>query len=280
MPYSIRTMKKEEIKLAIEFATKEGWNPGINDAELFYTADPEGFLLGELYQEPIATISAVKYGKKFGFIGFYIVKDEYRKRGYGITIWKEAMNRLRGRNIALDGVITQKDNYKKSGFKYSYSNIRYEGRTQSISEPDIPCINISSMLFDEVIKYDSDFFPETRAKFLKNWVSQPQGISLAILNNNSLSGYGVIRKCYKGYKIGPLFADTVFIADSLFTSLISKVEPEKPVYLDIPEVNKNAYRLITRHKMARVFQTVRMYTSEPPNISLDRTYGVTTFELG
>ena len=280
MPYSVRTMKNNEVALAIELATKEGWNPGLNDAEIFYQADPEGFLVGELYQEPIATISAVKYGDNFGFIGFYLVRDEYRGKGYGIKIWKEAMERLRGRNIALDGVIEQQDNYKKSGFKYSYSNIRYEGITKLTADPDIPCINISSMLFDEVKEYDSDFFPETRVEFLKKWVNQPQGISLAVLNNNSLSGYGVIRKCYKGYKIGPLFADTSLVADSLFNSLISKVEPEQPVYLDIPEVNKDAQRLIARHKMNKVFQTARMYTSEPPNISLNRTYGVTTFELG
>jgi len=35
---------------------------------------------------------------------------------------------LEGRNIGLDGVVSQQDNYKKSGFKLAYRNIRHEGR--------------------------------------------------------------------------------------------------------------------------------------------------------
>ena len=31
-----------------------------------------------------------------------------------------------------------------------------------------------------------------------------------------LVGYGVLRECHQGYKIGPLFADDEDVADSLF----------------------------------------------------------------
>ena len=113
--YIIRTMSRAEVDLAVAWAAAEGWNPGLHDAECYYTADPEGFWVGLLDGEPIATISAMKYGRSFGFIGFYIVKPEYRGKGYGFQIWKAAMDSLAGRNIGLDGVIAQQENYKKSG---------------------------------------------------------------------------------------------------------------------------------------------------------------------
>ena len=88
MRFKTRTMTRQEIEIPIEWAAKEGWNPGLYDGESFHAADPDGFILGLLDDEPIASISAVKYGTSFGFIGFYIVKPEYRGKGYGIQTWK------------------------------------------------------------------------------------------------------------------------------------------------------------------------------------------------
>lgn len=81
--YTIRNMTRNEINIAIDWAAIEGWNPGLYDAECFFTADPNVFFIGEVNNEPIATISAVKYGNTFGFIGFDIVKPQYRGQGYG-----------------------------------------------------------------------------------------------------------------------------------------------------------------------------------------------------
>ena len=44
--FLIRNITKDEVdSIAIEWAAKEGWNPGIYDADCFYSADPKGFLL-------------------------------------------------------------------------------------------------------------------------------------------------------------------------------------------------------------------------------------------
>lgn len=92
-------MARKEIEMAIEWAAKEGWNPGLHDAECYFAADPNGFLMGLLGDKPIATISAVKYGESFGFLGLYMVKPEYRGKGYGIQIWNAGMRYLEGRSI-------------------------------------------------------------------------------------------------------------------------------------------------------------------------------------
>ena len=45
---SIRTMRRDEVELAIELAAREGWNPGLHDARCFFEADPEGFLIAAM----------------------------------------------------------------------------------------------------------------------------------------------------------------------------------------------------------------------------------------
>jgi len=278
--YKIRKMNRKEVDLAIEWAALEGWNPGFNDAECFYSADPNGFLIGLLGDEPIATISVIKYGDAFGFLGFYIVKPEYRGKGYGIQIWNAGLKYLNGRNVGLDGVIAQQDNYKKSGFKLAYRNIRYEGLGGGhfFGNPEI--VLLSTLPFETINSYDRPFFPDNRTRFIKSWINQPGCTALGIIQNGELAGYGVIRQCRSGFKIGPLFADNPDLAESLFLALISKIKPSESFFLDTPEINHAAITLAKRYDMNVVFETARMYTGEKPDMPLHRLFGVTSFELG
>lgn len=276
---TIRKMSEEEIKIAVDWAAEEGWNPGLNDAACFYRTDPDGFYLGEIDGKPVGCISVVSYLGVFGFLGFYIVHPDYRARGYGIQIWNEAIKYLRNHNIGLDGVVTQQDNYKKSGFKLAYRNIRYEGSSVDSVKDSESIISADKIAFDKLLKYDSNFFPVQREKFLKCWVNMPDSYSF-VFNDNGIKGMGTIRKCRRGWKIGPLFSDNAEIAELLFNSLCSKIENNSAVFLDVPEVNPDAVALAEKYKMIKVFETARMYTKAEPKMKLNGIFGVTTFELG
>jgi hypothetical protein len=278
--YRVKTMDREEVDIAIEWAAVEGWNPGLHDAECYYQADPTGFLIGLLDDEPVATISVIKYSNSFGFLGFYIVKPEYRGKGYGIQIWQAGLDYLNVRNIGLDGVVTQQENYKKSGFKLAYSNIRYEGHGGGHPPENVNIVKLSTLPFEAVDSYDRPFFPASRPHFINCWINQPDSQALGIMHNGTLAGYGVIRACRAGYKIGPLYADNSESADSLFLALKSTVKPSEPVYLDTPEVNPAALSLAERYDMKVSFETARMYTDEISGMPLDRLFGVASFEIG
>jgi len=278
--YTVRIATRAEVDIAIEWAAKEGWNPGLHDDDCYYSADPNGFLIGLLGNEPIATISAIKYGNTFGFIGFYIVEPAYRGRGHGLQIWNAALKHLEGRNIGLDGVVAQQENYKKSGFKLAYRNIRYEGISGGKPPYNAEIIKLSALPFETIESYDRPFFPEDRSVFINFWINQPACTALGIMRGGKLAGYGVIRTCHSGRKIGPLFADSPDLAESLFLALRSGVNTTEPLYLDTPEVNQAAVSLAKRYKMELVFETARMYTGERPHMPLHRLFGVTSFEVG
>ncbi|HEY8212863.1 MAG TPA: GNAT family N-acetyltransferase, partial [Methylocystis sp.] len=133
--------------------------------------------------------------------------------------------------------------------------------------------------FDELLRYDRTIFPALRSQFLARWISQPRGASLAYMRQGRLAGYGVLRACREGYKIGPLFTDELAIADALFQGLCARAAGA-PVFLDAPEANPAAIELAQRRRMATVFDTARMYTRGAPPGRIDRCYGVTTLELG
>ena len=266
---------------AIDLAANEGWNPGLFDTDIFFGTDPGAFLIGFLGGKPVGCISAVSYTGGFGFIGFYIVLPEYRGRGVGFKLWERALERLDDHNIGLDGVFEQQDNYSKSGFKLAYRNIRFEYRFRQMeAPPKAQILNASDVQFDLISEYDRLCFPVERETFLSNWLKMPQSHAFVYAGGNRLEGYGLIRKCRVGYKVGPLFADDKDKALALFMRLCSCVEPGHHVYLDVPEVNSAGIELAGELETTKVFGTARMYTGALPDIRTDKIYGVTTFELG
>lgn len=276
--FSVRAMKYDDLEWALDAAAREGWNPGLNDADAFYAADPKGFFVGILNGRRICSLSAVRYGQHFGFMGLYIVDAEFRHQGYGWRIWQEGTKYLQGRCIGLDGVVEQQENYKKSGFQLSHRNIRFEGVAPT-SPPVSVLPRITSAEVKKIMKADLKDFGAERDTLLQVWLSSPHHFGVYISNGSHISGYAVARQCRSGFKIGPLFAGTYAEAELLLMNLLTLIPGEK-FYLDAPEVNKNACRLAETLDMRVVFETARMYTGQPPSIDMQRVFGVTTFELG
>ena len=224
--YRIRTMSRRDVDVAVAWAAREGWNPGVCDAECFYQADPDGFLLAEVRGEPVATISAVAYDYAFGFAGFYIVRPDARGRGYGLPLYRAALARLHGRNVGGDGVVTMVDKYRQTGFRPAYRNIRFAGtggkaRHATVGEvkhrDDL--VPLTEVPFADVLSYDARHFPVARETFLRAWLAQPRAIGYAVIAEDELAGFGLVRPCIAGWKIGPLFADGAAQADVLFGAL-------------------------------------------------------------
>ena len=187
---------------------------------------------------------------------------------------------LEGYRIGLDGVPERLPSYRKSGFQLAWRNIRYAG-TPTLDLPADPrLVPVDPARIPALLNYDRPFFPAPRAEFLRCWLTDgPTRRSWAVIENGIVRGCGTVRKCHDGWKIGPLFADDETTADRLFRRLASVAAPG-PVILDLPEPNESAVRLATRYGLSPVFETARMYRGEVAPLPLDRTFGITTFELG
>ena len=275
----IRSMRPDEISIAVSWAAAEGWNPGLADDLCFGAADPDGFFIGELDGAPAATVSCVNYGESFAFLGFYIVREDLRGRGYGLRIWDAAINHAGSRVIGLDGVVAQQENYRKSGFKLAYANVRYGGTAEPPAAPQSVVIALSDLPLAAVEAYDATVFPAPRTAFLRCWIGTSAHVGRALLRDGALAGWGVIRPCRKGHKIGPLFADDRAAAEAVLSALLASVG-EGEVFLDVPSINRDAIALAEGLGLAPVFETARMYTGAIPHLQPERVFGVTSFELG
>jgi GNAT superfamily N-acetyltransferase len=283
----MRLMTRVEMEDVIEWAAREGWNPGLGDATAFHATDRTGFYVGVLEGEIIASISAVKYGTEFAFVGYYIVVPEHRGKGYGRQLWQHALGDIEGVPSGLDGVLAQTGNYERSGYVTAYHNQRYRG----VNPASKPLPNdgeaatrrikpLTSNDFDNVVAFDASIFPARRERFLSLWLTQPEAVALVLREDAAVQGYGVVRPARDGWRIGPLFADHAAAAESLFDALVAYVPAGQAVAIDVPQVNSEAIAMVQGRGMVPMFETTRMYRGGVPAVDVGRVFGVTSLELG
>ncbi len=278
--FEISVGSADDVVRMAQWAGDEGWNPGNTDVQAFFATDPEGFLIGRVDGEPQVCISVVKYGAAFGFLGFYIARPAVRGKGYCLKIWNAGVERLKGRNVGLDGVPAQQANYKKSGFRLAWNNIRYEGAApEAKALAGVTLVDARSIPFDKLAAYDRRFFPEPRDSFLAPWISLPERAALVALKDGALAGFAVMRACRSTSRVGPLYAATPEIASSLAGELARRMKA-KAVAIDVPDFNKPSVRLVEGMGLKPSFETARMYTGPDPEFDRVGLFGVTSFELG
>ena len=205
MKLEIGHLDKDGIAIAVEWARREGWNPGLRDAEIFAATTAPGDFLG-LYADGslAATISLVNYSADFAFLGFYICRPDLRGRGLGMALWDEALARNTASCIGLDGVKAQQGNYAKSGFAYAHGNLRYGGpKPDGYAQSDRSLSALSAADAAAIDRFEQRrrLFPASRLKFLAAWLRHD---ALALMRDGEIVGYGVVRPAHEGWKVGPL----------------------------------------------------------------------------
>lgn len=279
----IRQMRRKEFDTLVEWAADEGWNPGLADADIFWETDPDAFIALERDGKLIGGGSIVSYNGQYGFMGFFIVHPELRGQGLGGTLWHERVRLLSERldpeaTIGMDGVFDLQPFYERGGFRFVARDIRFES-TGTTAKPSIDTLDATTLSIDKLVEFDARYFPTPRPQFIVPWIQRTGGSARAIVEKDLIRGYGVIRPCRFGHKIGPLFAESPEIASNLFLALSSTV-PGELVYLDVPEDNPSAMTLASEHNMTEVFGCARLFRGSVPEIPIGDVYGVTTFELG
>ena len=282
----IRPMEREELDVILDWAVGEGWNPGLTDADVFWSTDPDGFIAAEVDGALVGGGSIVAYGDEYGFMGLFIVRTDRRGLGLGRELWLARRDLLRDRlsphaAIEMDGVFAMQDFYAQGGFAFQHRDLRFAGTGGAPlgGANAVEVVDLADIPFGAVDAYDRAHFAAPRAAFLADWIDRPGGHAVGVHDDDACRGFAVARPCRQGFKIGPLFADDVGIAEALFDELSARLAGEQ-IFLDVPEVNAAAIDLARGHDMTEVFGCAHMTLGPPPSLPYREIFGVTTFELG
>ena len=176
--------------------------------------------------------------------------------------------------IGLDGVDAMVPFYAKGGFEQAtrHRRFRYQG-SDIPSMADHHHVSLQDVPENDLARYDRQCFPAERLRFVRQWSQQNSATSLASYHDGNLQGFGVIRRCTSGWRVGPLFADNVAVANDLCDSLLVGTKGLS-VFIDVPDANQEGIHWVQQRGMEEVFGCERMYYGKAPEIDYSKIFGV------
>jgi ribosomal-protein-alanine N-acetyltransferase len=256
---------------------------------IYRHTDRQGIWVGWLGAERVGCITGVRYTAAYGVLGLYLVRPQWRGRGYGLQLWRHALEHLADLPcIGLEAAPDRIDDYAAWGFAPASPTNRW----QAVSDGALPPPASAEgwrLLADDAIPepavqaFDAQREPSPRPHFLSQWLHHPAGTVLALIDAaGACHGFGRIRPCLlpkgEGWRIGPLMAETPEAASLLLQALLRR--HPGVVLIDAPGANAAAAPLLQGLGFSPVSTTLRMYRGEAPAVSLCDVFGLACLELG
>ncbi|MEQ5868824.1 GNAT family N-acetyltransferase [Sagittula sp. NFXS13] len=273
-----RVIRPEEMPVVLGWAAAEGWNPGVEDANAFLAADPDGVFVAEEDGAPVAAISVVNHSTDFAFLGLYLCLPEYRGRGIGLALWTYALAHAGSRTVGLDGVPAQQKNYRSSGFEPAGQTVRWQGVPPDVpTPPDLPLALPQDL--ERMLALENAASGWAKPKFLSAWFQQCQTRATFV---DGTSGIVTVRLCQVGVKIGPLVAQNSDQARRLIAQAVvwAKAHAAAQIVLDVPQSATGMTEICRQIGLEPGFETARMYRGPASPEAPKGFYAVATLELG
>ncbi|XP_068754213.1 holothin acyltransferase-like [Montipora capricornis] len=294
--FKIRLLKtaKEFKSIITNAVAKEGWGPGLQDAECFMACDPTAGFVGELNGKPICCCTVAKYGDSYAFGGSHIASKEFRGKGYGKKIYDACLASVKHfPSIALTSDLKREEINKRNGFRSLFYGAFFVFNiptaiacfSETLKRSPTKIKRIEEVNMQALFMYDTTVFGFERHAFLSKWLCiAGSHARVAIDSEGSIVGYTVARPTFikESYKIGPLFADSEAIAEKLlkavFEELLLEDVPPPVVCIDAP--TEKATKLCERLQGKRSFELVYMVMNDLPDACFDKWFGYTTVQFG
>jgi len=291
-PLTIRPLQSADIPTITGWARQEGFAPGVGDVAIYRQTDRQGLWVSWLGDEPVGCIAGVRYNASYGFIGLFLVVPAQRGRGYGLQLWRHALQHLADVPcIGLEAAPDRIDDYAGWGFALASPTSRWQrlpaaGAPAPVSaapEPPWCLLEGGAIPTAAVQRFDAEREPSPRPHFLRQWLRHPAGTVLALVDRGgACHGFGRVRPCLlangDGWRLGPLVADGPAAARALLEGLLQR--HPGTVLIDAPGANAAAAPLLASLGFSPVSRTLRMYRGLPPVVSLRDVYGLACLELG
>ena len=261
--FDLRLFKETDIEFAYETTKTEGWNYKKEDTQRMFSYNPSGCFIAEVNGKQVGHVFSVNYGN-LGWIGLLIVRAEYRRKGVGTALMKEAINNLLTsgvETIRLEAVSAIATIYRKLGFVDEYDSLRFSGITRKIASTSSSNVRLAKKeTIKEIAEFDAEYFGANRIKVLSSLYHDHPKLCFISYSGPKLVGYIMCRKAEKGYRVGPWVCnhENSQAARELLTKCMETAEEDAKLYVGVPAVNKKAVEILQDFGFDQYSKSIRM----------------------
>jgi len=279
--FSIRPFKDEDIDFAYKLNVMEQWDDTRNDIKRMFNGEPNGCFIAEIKSKPVGHVFSISYGR-LGWIGFLIVKAEYRRRGRGTLLTRRAMGYLLSCNvetIKLEAVSAIADLYRKLGFVDEYDSLRFTGVSRKITSLSSHRINtLKREGIKQLTKFDAEYFGANRTKVLHRLYQENPKLCFVSRIGSRIVGYIMFRKTKSGYRIGPWVCnpENPQVARELLMECMETIGHNAKLYVGVPAMNEVAVEILQDFDFRQYSKSIHMHFGE--KLETERVDGV--FAIG
>jgi len=169
------------------------------------------------------------FSNQTGWIGFFIINEPHRGKGWGKDLFAAALQRFKDtgtRFVGLDAVQEQVNTYARRGF-VSKGLVRLMQRgsvsksplsVQEDGDVDGKIVQLSDVNSDALVKSDLEHtgLERTRLWTKEALFSRPDAWGFALqTSDDELLGWILVRSCQHGLRLGPLYSTSSKVASKL-----------------------------------------------------------------
>jgi len=277
---TIRAMRQEDIPFGLELCRVAGWNQLDADWRRLLALSPDGVVVAEDAGRPCGTASAVRFGRRIGWIGMILVHPDFRRRRVGTELMSRCVEHLRSRgmeSIKLDATDEGRPVYRNLGFVDERPIHRYAGRRPATIAQAGAARPIQAADWMAISALDLRAFDADRIELLKRLAGDgPAGV---VGDAGAVRAFGFARAGFEASFLGPVVAADGQAAREVVLSLLDQL-PEGRVYWDLLPDSAEAVRLAEALGFAPARKLTRMHLGETHPGRVELVYAGAGFELG
>ncbi|KAF2493561.1 hypothetical protein BU16DRAFT_83657 [Lophium mytilinum] len=223
------------------------WSRDFNDGQTHYTvAGKEGWLVVQSRDDETAEgcIVPFVYANSTGWVGFFIVNEQHRGKGWGAALFRSLLKFYADHNtgiVGLDGVAEQVPTYERRGFVTKCPLVLMVRPSASeaplskaVFEPEEgeKLVNLREVPQKLLVESDLAHTGFERPKLWSDEAlfSRPDVYGYALVSStdaNKLLGWVMVRRMEHGHRFGPLLADLYKQASVLLNKAMQDIESSK-----------------------------------------------------
>ncbi|HEX9023791.1 MAG TPA: GNAT family N-acetyltransferase [Geobacteraceae bacterium] len=250
----IDSFRHEDVDAFLALAAEERWICGRWEFAFLLRHFPKGCLVARLDDGPVAFVTAMKYGSS-GWIGNLVVRADQRGRGIGCALMERSLQNLMDagtRTVWLTASEKGRPIYERLGFRAIDRIGRWFGMGSATGGDEAGNLSMAGIL-----AADWAGWGDTR----ESMIGEVMELGMVLTRDGN---FLICQPGTAGMQLGPWGVTRHETASLLLGAACGRAGAGMPLYLDVPESNDDAARLLRSRGFIERGGSLLMYLGERP----------------